>query len=601
MRLTWIGILFVAFAGWAAAQSSPLQMSVLPNARSGQVNTDITFFATIVNSSETEANSCRHTGFDTPSGLPDGVTGTVEVFALDPQRNIEGTANSFFTIPAGGQRDLLVSFNIDAPMQDALFLNMRCQFERNEFRFAPNYPGVNDFGLTVRAGAGPDIVMIGDTLSGDGVMRVGAAPRTGLFVLSAINIGDGVSDVIVSPRYFGFTSLNNLVTEICETDLSATCVGSRGSTVEIENWANGEVRTFAAFFRQSQVNGIPFFPDIVRAGIEIGFSSEIPAGLNAPADQPVDLRESVYTSSALNVQAGSAIITEPADISGIYQCATRISYPLGASGTRQGGAIVIEPAVDDSSPATATGYLRLFPIPDVDETPDPYLQPLQVTVPDRTISGLQEVNITLHGMGPDAPILADTTIDGTFQYSPYSHILVRQNGSIGADMDMDQPTLTRCVAAPSSSGNPPDPVPEDSMLGRFEVLEAISRQSRGNVDIRSRQGGGAEVVPVGTEFQLRFIDIATNQVEEDFSLPEIMMAWMALGAPSTGPDAESDPAGIAIPGPNDSDTQGQADCAVVVDLDSQRETTDDAPRDDDATVRIYQRPDIDLNEGECVL
>lgn len=602
----------LAFPAAVLAQASPIQMSVLPNARAGVIDTDITFFATIVNTSETEANSCRHTGFDTPNGLPAGVTGTVEVFALDESRNIEGSANSFFTIPAGGQRDLLVSFNIDAPMDGTLSLLMRCQFERDEFRFAPVYPGVNDFQLTVTAAPGPDIVMIGDTISRDGVMRVGTAPRVGLFVIAAVNIGADGTGLVAAPSYLGYSSLNRLRTEICETDAAGACISPRGATVTVANWTNGQVRTFAAFFVQAQYTGIPFYPDALRAAVEIGTPPEAMDGPARPLDTPPNLSGVSRTSTAVDaaalVDAYAAqlnSLTLAQSVRGTFQCGTQVEFPLGNRANRTGGLIVVSDSSISPNAARGEGYARILPTPQpgAETIPPVYLQPLAIEVPDRTQTAPQPITVRIYGQGQDAPTPIDQILNGTTRYDPLRGLIIEQDGSASLDNDFDFPTRTRCVPVPPVRDNPPDPDPRESMLGGFEVVLPSNGNVLGGVTVTSREEGGTQITGIiGEGVEFRILELASEQIEEDFSLTEIMMSWMALGAPSevAVSQVERD-TGLVIPTSPASQTPGRADCAVVIDRDSTRANAGDDRANDDATIRIWRRTDIDLNEGECVL
>lgn len=579
----------MAFPASVLAQASPIQMSVLPNARAGVVDTDITFFASVVNSSETEANSCRHTGFDRPNGLPAGVTGTVEVFALDESRNIEGNANSFFTIPAGGRRDLLIAFDIDAPMSGTLTLSMRCQFETNEFRFAPVYQGVNDFQLTVTATAGPDIVMIGDTLSGDGVMRVAQTPRTGLFVVSAVNIGAEASNLIVTPSYLGFSALNNLRTEICETNASGVCTSARGETVTVASWTNGQVRTFAAFFVQSPHLGLPFFPDVLRAQVQIGAAPPASGDLSAPAGEPIEA-PLAQTSAATLAEVGSGAAM-PDEFWGSYQCSLQEQLPLGSSVNWTGGEYLAWGEYSDDSP---WGYVRAS-----DQLGSTYWQPYVVTGVDEAIhNAAQEVVVSLLGMGEGRLQVTDRDVTGSAILRPFQSVVISLPATSGLVNSFEFPTRMRCVPSPSNdpATQPQGDAAAEGLAGDYSARDVNAAEPGNPTTARFQtfEPGVSRMYvennPLGTVFsQISDSDPARGD-------PDVITGFHAFfQALSEIPGINRAP---RVTSRRPQSRTAAADCAVVVETDT---STDPEMQDRDARVLVIERDGVDLNEGECVL
>ena len=144
----------------------------------------------------------------------------------------------------------------------AMSANLLMIFYCSNTEPAPTYLGVNSFNLIGTAAAGPDLIAVAATPTGDGILNVplngGAAMAS-----AAINIGPaGTVRARVSTGPVGGSEVSlPLTVLLCRTNTSGVCVEPTTPTASPFNFtatANGTV-TFSAFVNHNGA-AIPFDP-----------------------------------------------------------------------------------------------------------------------------------------------------------------------------------------------------------------------------------------------------------------------------------------------------------------------------------------------------
>lgn len=290
MRVLMIPVMSVVIGAFlaseVAAQVSPLRLAVLPSARSGQVGETLTFLGTIINTGETDL-ACREAIGNVQAG--DELV-SIGVIPIDE----EGVPVSFdglrWPLPAGATQRLLITSATAAPTAGRARTRIRCITPSDSG--APTLrpialPGVNDFGVNFTADPQADIIMIGDTITGDGVARVGATgPRAALLTTAAVNIGAPAQDVLVRPDILTFSRLRALPLTVCETDAAGICLAPEADQVVIDDWASDEIRFFAVRLRVPGGFGIPFNPGELRLALYAMLPDSAAAGSDV-ADESI--------------------------------------------------------------------------------------------------------------------------------------------------------------------------------------------------------------------------------------------------------------------------------------------------------------------------
>lgn len=624
----------------AFAQTGTVQMSVLPAARSGGVNEDITFFSTLVSTSS-RTLTCSPM-FNLAGGTPPGVTANAEVFALDSGGAITGFANGFFTIDPEGRRDLLVVLNVDGAMRGPLDLDFRCQTDEGDFLFPDKHPGVNDFHVTITDTPGPDIVMIGDTISQDGVARVGdTGPRAALMTVAAVNIGASASDLTVRPFVTGYSMLDRMPALVCELSAESQCLTARAPQVDIASWPNGEVRFFAAFYEVPPHMGLPFWPDILRVAVGIGPQEGLAEGAlavsgNAPFNSGLFLS---VTTSAVTAQPLQTSLMNPVDLlratapeltDGPYQCVSRGADDPAALRTLYGGVVVVNTPRDrpDIPGLPNVGYLRAQDINN-----DPYAQPISLAPRAEGGSGY---GLTLLGMGLEQQQARDAEIDAQVEFVFESGMRINWDGNPALPNSFFLDGSARCVQVPDGTHavNTPPSVTEDASVPAAYEVTADGRRivELGDGDgllflhhiAKAQENGLTDDTGwlIGQLHTARTVirdGTGSSQRVEEIDVTDAFLGFFAmLGSadnPRTGndaPSADGDPAepitGILFAGPGQAGT-GPVDCLVAILPDNLFDGL--AGADDDARVELMVRltgpidnPDaqtpVEVDAGACL-
>ena len=420
-----LGAFLAALTICSAVAQFPVQMSVLPAGRSAAPNEDVTFLATIVNSSDL-AMTCqpRFGGFFTLDG---GARGQGRFFTFDGT-DVGNVANGQVTIPAGGRQDYLVVIDVDRETSGGISVPIRCTDENNLITDIPRLPLVNDFRVRIASGNQPDIIMIGDTQSADGVARAGeTGPRTLLMTVAAINIGDAGSDLVVTPDLTGFSMLNrNLPPQICEIDAQGTCLSAEGNTVSIANWASNEVRLFAVRVRMAEQFGIPFYPDLLRLRV----------GVDAAGVAASDATFSTSVATDGHARQGGNFLAP------IQQCATQPDGDVGYAFAREGGVITLDQSVAGDGSFSADGYLHISQFQFERRLSD-YL----AIVLEGALSGGSST-LTALGTGEAGMQQTDLPVDVSVSNNTAGGLRLSWSGGAPVTHDLGRAGRTRCVPVP---------------------------------------------------------------------------------------------------------------------------------------------------------
>ncbi|CAK9046823.1 Uncharacterized protein SCF082_LOCUS26301, partial [Durusdinium trenchii] len=234
--------------------NSPLSAAVLPNSRSVTFNTAASAFATLVNGGNDALANCR-------VELMTVVKGGFSYQTTDPNTNaLTGTVDTPVAIPAAGRQSFVIAFT---PVQE--FYNSAIAFtpEPLEFAFicdtaqAPVLPGVNTLNMSADTVARPDVIAIGATQSGDGILYLGGQSGRGGIGIAGMNIG-AAGAITVTPRAGLALAADaaavdipaaipspSLALSICETTNQAggACLAAPTPSLTV-NFATNEVRTF---------------------------------------------------------------------------------------------------------------------------------------------------------------------------------------------------------------------------------------------------------------------------------------------------------------------------------------------------------------------
>jgi hypothetical protein len=461
MRLIFLVAAFLIVAGPAYAQRSEVNMSVLPSGRSGAPNTPITFFATIANTGD-EAVTCtpRFGGF---ISLP-GLTAEAKYFEMDGGAVIGG-ANAAAVVPAGGSTPFLVELTVSGAYVGEARSIIDCVDESAISTTIPQLPLVNSYYLDIAPGAAPDIIMIGQTLSGVGVARVGeTGPRALLMTVAAINNGDAGTNIVVDPGLTLFWPLDEAIDPtVCETDAVGICLAPESDSLTIADWPADETRFFAVRARLPAQIGAPFFPDVLRLELKAGEDAD-------------------------NLINGTSVATDgrrrdgTPDPASAQFCHMRLDGDVSVEWSRE-GVIVFED--DGAGGEIGRGVTRVSEL-QLTRTED------QLVGFDtrRTAGGETNGEMSLQGRagGPQA---LDVSFPVSLRTLPSGGYVIQWDGEPGVLDDFRQSGRMRCAPAPRPEGEAPDQtgsyavVPDDPDTSVLITEEEIGRTiDLTNLDLR---------------------------------------------------------------------------------------------------------------------
>ena len=425
-----------------------MNWSILPNVRTGSPNEDLTFFATIVNGTDVEMDcQPRFGGFFTLTG---GARGQARFFTYD-NGVVGDTANGLVAISANGRQDYVVVLDVDRAYTGNVVVPLACTNPDEVLVDLQRIPDVNDFNVFVEAGDPPDIVMVSDTISRDGVARVGeTGPRAALMTVAAVNIGGDAANMIIFPNIAGFSTLNDgLQPTICETDLAGICTGPEARFLRIANWNTNDVRTFAVRARVAPPLGVPFYPDRLRL-----------QAVASPEVQPItDWYDITPGEFAVQAQgnAGVAMDVERQPLfqtgpTPVQQCVYDRTGDVGRGFSRENGIIIFDERINPEGNLSGLGYLRQSSNQFDSRFED--IIPFGLLLPDGNSGDTQ---MTIFGMGTGTPQVDDTTASVNVQTRSDGSVEIVWNAQVLPSEGLDSPQANdveragraRCAGAPA--------------------------------------------------------------------------------------------------------------------------------------------------------
>jgi hypothetical protein len=261
---------------WAWAQASQLNAAILPSSRAVAVNETATFFATIANSGASNVSNCRiAAGISAPASMSVGFQTT------NASNELIGSTDTPVDIAAGAAQTFLVRVSSTEVFSGKAPLAFICD-ESTAFSFdAVNQP---DFRASLAAE--PDIVALGSTLSGDGIVNVDLGTRLGAISITAINVGaslaaetpaDGPKGTSKPAANHAAITVEGGITQfsldtgievfVCETDATGACLADLALSVTTNIGDGGS--TFSAFAVKvdDPDRAVPFIPSYFRIKI----------------------------------------------------------------------------------------------------------------------------------------------------------------------------------------------------------------------------------------------------------------------------------------------------------------------------------------------
>jgi hypothetical protein len=181
-----------------------INTAVLPYARAVAIGETATAFASVINSGNLTATGCS-------LALPDGLTAPFSYQTTNAANALIGAADEPVDIPPGTTQGFVFGIT---PSQAMAATEIPLVFDCTNTAPAPSHPGLNTFILSAAATAPPDLLAIGATPSGDGVVHLPSSTGIGFFATAAVNIGSA-GDITVSADDGGRGL--PLALQVCET------------------------------------------------------------------------------------------------------------------------------------------------------------------------------------------------------------------------------------------------------------------------------------------------------------------------------------------------------------------------------------------------
>ncbi len=234
--------------GWASASAAlpNLVTAVLPYARSVKIGTQATAFMTVINAGTVDGTNCFI------SLSPGAFKGGFTYQKTDAANAAVGSPNTPATIAAGASQNFVFAITPSQVMnQQELGIQAQC----DEGTSSNVTTGVNSFVLSAAEVTPPDMLAIGLTSSGDGVLSMqGTSGAAAASIATSALGGDGILKLSADDGGKGLA----VSLFVCETDpATAACLANPVSELTITS-VNGETRTFSVF--ANATGDIPFDP-----------------------------------------------------------------------------------------------------------------------------------------------------------------------------------------------------------------------------------------------------------------------------------------------------------------------------------------------------
>ncbi|MGH7389853.1 MAG: hypothetical protein ACREM3_10410 [Candidatus Rokuibacteriota bacterium] len=233
-----------------AWSGSTLVAAVLPSSRSVQVGTAATAFATIINLGQITATQCS---LSPPPNLP----ATFTYQTTTPATNeLTGTADTPVNIPPGVAQSFVFAFTPSAAIAST---DVTLTFTCGNAGPAPSHSGLNTLLLSASTTPIPDIVALGATLAGNGIVNIPGTTGTGAFAVATVNVGAGSTITASADTGAGVLPIT---LSLCQTNPgTGACLS--GPTPTVTTTINaGATPTFAVF--ATGRGSVPFAPAFNR-------------------------------------------------------------------------------------------------------------------------------------------------------------------------------------------------------------------------------------------------------------------------------------------------------------------------------------------------
>ncbi len=348
-----------------APVATTLFSSVLPTARSGSVSTGaeapgannpaalgdpVTVFASVINAGASTAQSCRIT-------IPASSPVTLSYQLTDAVNVPTGPADTAFDLAPNQLRSFILAFTpVSVSTGIDVFPDAVCDNAN-----VGEIPGVNTVFLTIDNQEVPDILSIGATATGDGIINVPTG-SIGLMTASALNIGTGDApgskDTAVTVTVDTGAASLPLLLQICELDASSACITPLGSEVSTIIGANPGF--FAVFVTDQSTNGIPLDPANARVFLRIKDSAGITRSVTsaavtvpAPADAPIAF------AGDLPIGRWAVMVRKQTGLHHIQEPGVLYVWPDGFAKLERKDITLtfnLQPANDNAAPGSFTGF-----------------------------------------------------------------------------------------------------------------------------------------------------------------------------------------------------------------------------------------------------
>ncbi len=234
--------------GWHAAGAAlpNLVTAVLPYARSVKVGTQATAFMTVINAGTSDGSNCFL------ALQPGAFQGGFSYQTTDATNTATGTPDTPVSIAQGASQSFVFAVTPSVELSQAeLGIQARC----DQGTGSGVVTGVNSFILSSAKLAPSDMLTIGLTTTGDGVISIPGPAGSAAASIATSALGPG--GILKLSADDGGKGLP-LVLNVCETDpVTGQCLASPAAQLTITS-ATGETRTFGVF--ATATGAIPFDP-----------------------------------------------------------------------------------------------------------------------------------------------------------------------------------------------------------------------------------------------------------------------------------------------------------------------------------------------------
>ena len=316
--------------GTVLSAGTTLFSSVLPSARSGFVGgTDITVFASVNNAGTGVAQNCV-------ISIPANAPVTLSYQETGAGNVPVGAANAPFNLVVGQSRSFILSFTPTATSTgEEVFPNFICDNANTDA-----IPGVNTAFLEIEALEGADILSIGSTPSGDGVINIPSG-GTGFMTVTASNIGRG--DVAGSKEAAVTVSVDTgsaslaLEVQFCETNAASVCITSLG-TGNINTKIDDTPHYFAVFVADKTTGtGVPLDPANARVFLRFkGANGAVRSVTSAAVTVPAAAATEASMASDLPIGRWAVMVRQTHGIRHAQTPGTLYVWPDGTAALHTG-------------------------------------------------------------------------------------------------------------------------------------------------------------------------------------------------------------------------------------------------------------------------